>query len=168
MTAPTTIHGTVRYLPPGIRQYVWVTTLAAYKTPTLAEINAGTDVTTEVVEGSISGFKATGSTVEAPDLGSKVSRKVQGRTSLDDSSIAFYIDQAGNADARSLFVAGASGFLLDFPEGLHQQTPALTVNVWPVTVTANSIDSDPTKVAQTVVDFAVTQVPAQNVTIPTV
>lgn len=168
MSGPTTLAGTVRYLPPGIRQYVFVTTLADYKTPTLAEIDAGTDITGEIVDGSVSGFKTTSSTVDAPDVGSKVTRKAAGRTSLDDSSIGFYIDQAGNPDARTLFADGETGFVIDFPEGLHQQTPALTCNVWPVTVLTTTVDPDTTKIAQCQVDYAITGLPAKNVAIPAV
>jgi hypothetical protein len=164
----TTLQGTERYLPPGIRQYRIVQTFANYKTPTKTELDAGTDVTAEVVDGSVTGFKTTTSTVEAPDVGSKISRKASGRTSLDDSSISFYIDEAGNPDARTLLADGTRCFVVDFPEGDHVQTPALTCNIWPVQVLSTDLDPDTTKLGQCQINFAVTDLPAKNVAIPTV
>lgn len=164
--AATTLAGTTRYLPPGIRQYYYVPAIADKAAPTLVELDAGTDITGEIVDGGVSGFSTSPSTVEAPDLGSRITRKTGGRTSLDDSSIALYIDQDGNPDARTLFTDGEVGFIVDFPEGNHVQTPALTCNIWPVQVLTSTIDPDTTKVAQVNVSFAITDLPAKNVAIP--
>lgn len=168
MSGATTLGGTVRYLPPGIRQVYIVDTIANPALPTLAELNAGTDVTGEIVDGSVTGFSVTPSTVEAPDLGSKTTRKVAGRISLDDCSIAFYLTQDGTVDARTLLADGAQIFVCIFPEGNHAQTPALTVNVHPVTVQTTTIDEDTTKTAQCMVSFAPEGQPHKNIAIPTV
>ena len=47
MTA-TPISATVRYIPEGVTHFYWVTTMASYLTPTLAELDAGVDLTPEV------------------------------------------------------------------------------------------------------------------------
>jgi hypothetical protein len=161
----TTLAGTIRYLPPGIRQIYWVPTIADIQHPTLVELNGGTDITGEIVDGSVSGFKTTPSTVDAPDLGSKITRKAQGRTTLDESILALYLSEDGQ-DARSLFTDGEVGNIVIFPEGNHVKTPALSCDVWPVTVLTTTIDPDTTKLAQVMVDFAVTDLPAKNVPIP--
>lgn len=168
MSGATTLGGTLRYLPPGIRQVYVVPAIAVASAPTLAELNAGTDITGEIVDGSITGFSVTPSTVEAPDVGSKTTRKVAGRVSLDDCSIGLYLTQDGTVDARTLFTDGAQTHIVIFPEGNHAQTPALTCNVHPVTVQTTTIDPDTTKVAQCVVSFAPEGVPVKNFPIPTV
>lgn len=165
----TTIAGTIRYTPPGIREIYLLDTAPAATTgiPTMVELDAGTNLTPEIVDGSVTGFTMTGSTTEAGDLGSKITRKVQGRISLDDSSFALYLSEDGQ-DARTLFTQGDQRTIVVFPEGNHVKTPALTMDVFPVTVQTAAKDPDTTKVAQIKIDFAMSGVPLFDKPIPTV
>lgn len=158
----TTLAGTIRYLPPGIRQVYKVPTIAVLGAPTRLELDAGTDITKEIVDGSMSGWKTSGSTAEVPDLGSKTTRKVQGRTSLDDSAFALYLSKTGTGDARTLFNDSDLTNIVIFPEGDHV---GMTLNVFSVQVLTSSVDPDTTKPGQLPVEFAIMDL-AKNVTVP--
>jgi hypothetical protein len=162
--AAATLNKTVRYLPPGIRQVYWVPTIANVNSPTRSELNAGTDLTGEIVDGGVSGFSTSPTTVDAPDLGSKITRKVAGRTTLDDSSLMLYADSQSN-DARTLFTDGAVGNIVVFPEGDHSGG-TYKMQVHPVTVLTSTIDEDTTKLGQFTVSFAASNAPVKNISIP--
>lgn len=163
----TTLQATVRYLPPGIRQVYKVPTLADPTNPTRVELDAGTDITDEVVDGGITGFSYTPSQVDAGDVGSKLTKQVKGRTALDAPSLNLYLsedyDGTTNKDARDLWADDEAGFVVIFPEGDHD---GLTLNVYQVTALATVVDPDTTKVANCTVSFVQTGLPALNVTIP--
>lgn len=166
--AATTLQHTTRYYPPGVRAIIAVPTIAAPSgIPTLAEINAGTDLTPEIVDGGVTGFKTTASTMDAPDLGGRVTRKVAGRITLDDSSLNMYASNDSD-DARTLFTDGEVTNIVIFPEGTATKTPALLMDIHPVTVMQTTIDQDTSKVANFTVDFSASDVPVKNVPIPTV
>lgn len=160
--AATTLAKTVRYLPRGTRQYYFLTTAIDPTSPTRTELDAGTDVTGEMVDGGITGFSVSPSTVEAPDLGSLKTPKVSGPQSVDDASIAFYTSKTGD-DVRTLFTDGDTGLIVIFPEGDHTGGK---MDIWPITVQTDTLDQDTSKVGQTVVSFAC-DVPTKGVAIPT-
>lgn len=134
------------------------TTLAA----TRAEINAGTELTSEIADAS--GWTISGNDVEAPDLKSEFVNKVPGRTNSEDSSLTFYADEAGN-DVRDVLPYKTSGYIVIMNGGDVAGRP---MDVFPVRV---KTASPPTlsvgdEVARVTVGFSITREPALNLAIP--
>lgn len=161
LPAPTALGATVRYIPTGTRQYVWVPTISSKAAPTSAELTAGTDLTGEVAK--VSGFVATGNTVDVPDAKNLFTGKVPGRSTADNSSLELYVSST-STDSRSLLTEGTNGYIAIFPEGIHTGN---LVDIWPVRITSASKPNDIEVGATLMVEFAVTSKPAENIAIPT-
>lgn len=161
--APTAGH---RYIPPGVRQYVWVETLADKTAPTRTEIDAGTDLTAEIAD--VSGFSVSSDTVDAPDLASRFTSKVPGMITADDSELDIYLskDPGTNGDARTLLTRDAEGFVVIFPEGDDGGTNNHLMDVFPATVSSAAIQPDIDKPGTLIVNFTITDEPAQNIAVP--
>lgn len=131
--APTAIGGAaaVRFGIKRNHDWVWLPSLATAATtmiPTKAEIDAGTLLTCAVE--SMSGFSVSDTYAEASDLCSDVNGKVWDGSSVDDSSIVFYMASDEN-DALDFFASGDDGYIVHAPYGLSGGKPAW---VWAVTV----------------------------------
>ncbi len=157
---PSPLTATTRYTPPGVRKYYWITTASSYLTPTRAELNAGTDLTAEIAE--VSGFTLSADTADTPDLASGFVSTVPARISAEDSEIVFWASST-SADARTVFPRGTAGYLVFMPEG---DVATQKMEIWPVKVSSMFIDQGMEDPAKVHVQFSVTKVPAQNVTIP--
>lgn len=149
-----------KYYRMGVSKAVWVPTLAAYQSPTRAEINAGTDLSDEV--SAASGWEVTGNTEDAPALGSVFISKVSSTTTAGDSSLTFYADST-SVDVRTLLSRGTAGYVIWMWEG---DVVGHLADVFPVKVTSAPKQSDISSVAQIMVNFAVTREPAEDVAIP--
>jgi hypothetical protein len=163
----TPIASNHRYLSPGIRRYYYLQTIANILMPTRAELDAGIDLTREVVDGSVKGFIVNGDTVDVPDAGSKFTGKVKGRQSVDNSSINIYCDLDSD-DARATFEdTEDEHYIVIMTEGEYEDSKTKLMNVWPVVVLAAPAP-DPTMSdgAFFMVSFAVPREPAPNVEIP--
>lgn len=164
------LSATHRYFPPGIRQYYIVDTIANPAAPTRLELDAGTDITDEVVDGSVNGFEINPATIDVGDAGSSFTGKIGGRSTVDVSSFGIYLSE-DTSDARALFAKGARKFVVIFPEGDHAPTTGAdantyTMDVFPVEVLAAPIDPNTTSAGQCKLTFAVTDEPALNVPVP--
>lgn len=158
--APTPLTVTVRYTPPGVRKYYFMTTASSYLTPTRGELNAGTDLTAEIAE--VSGWQLAGNNADVPDLSTGFVAQVPARVTASDSEIVFYASST-SADVRTVLTRGTTGFIVILPEG---DVTSQKMEVWPVKVKSMFIDGsieDPGKVH---VQFSITKIPAQNVVIP--
>lgn len=158
---PSAIAGTSRYIPAGVRKYVWVPSLASKSAPTSAELTAGTDLTGEVA--SVSGFMTTSATVDAPDAGSRFTSKTAGRITADNSSLTVYCSTT-SLDARSLLTRDLAGFVAIFPEGI---AAGGTVDIYPVKVIGTPKSEDIEANATIEVQFVITSTPVENLAIPT-
>jgi hypothetical protein len=156
----TAINPTVRYIPPGKRRYYWVTTITTYTSPLRSELDAGKDLTAEIAD--VTGFDVTSDMVETPDLGTTYTSKVPGRTNSSDSSITFYADSTSN-DVRTLLPRNTSGFVVIFGEG---DVTGQKMDVFPARVASEYVDQGTADPGRVVVNFSITRLPAQNVTIP--
>jgi hypothetical protein len=158
--APPKLNPTTRYTPPGTRKFYWVTTIATYSAPTRAELNAGLDLSDEVAD--VTGFTVTSATAEVPDLSSRFTAKIPARITADDSSMQFYMSSNSN-DVRSVLPRDTVGFMVCLWEG---DIASQKMDVYPAKVAAavpqTSIE-DPAKIE---IQFTITKIPAQNVTIP--
>ena len=154
------ITASTRYFRPGVTSIVWATSVSNQASPTRGEINAGTDLRNEV--SAIDGWQVTSNFIDAPDLGSRFTQRIAGRIAADDSSITFYAS-SNSVDVRSLLVRDSQGYILMMDEG---DVTGRKMDVFKVTIASapkqRSID-DPSQIQ---VQFAITAVPSENVTIP--
>lgn len=156
----TPIAATSRYIPPGTTRYYWVATIANYLSPTRSELNAGSDLSAEVQ--AVSGFATSSDQQDTPDLGSRFVSKIPGRITADDSSITLYASST-SSDARTLMPRDTSGYIVILPEG---DITGQKMDVFPVKVTGVPKSRDVENPANMVFQYAITRVPAENVTIP--
>jgi hypothetical protein len=156
----TPITATSRYIPPGTTHYYWVATIANYLSPTRAELNAGSDLTGEVQ--AVSGFATNSDQQDTPDLGSRFVSKIPGRITADDSSITLY-SSSNSSDARTLMPRDTAGYIVILPEG---DVTGQKMDVFPVKVTGVPKSRDVENPATMTFQYAITKIPAENVTIP--
>jgi hypothetical protein len=158
--APPKLNVTSRYVSEGTRKIYFVTTIATQASPTRAEINAGTDLTDEIAE--MSGFAVSSDQAEVPDMASRFTGKIPGRITADDSSIRFYASSTSN-DVRTVLPRDTAGFVLTLWEG---DVPTQKMDVWPVKVGSAAVQPTIDDPASILVQFTITRIPSQNVTIP--
>ncbi|MEU2924211.1 hypothetical protein ABZ636_03990 [Streptomyces sp. NPDC007251] len=158
--AATPIAATSRYIPPGTTRYYWVASISNYTSPTRAELNAGTDLTGEIA--AVSGFATTSDQQDTPDLGSRFTSKIPGRITADNSSITMYLSST-SSDVRTLLPRDTAGYVVILPEG---DVTGQKMDIFPVKVTAQPKARDVENPAQITIEFSITKIPAENVTIP--
>lgn len=159
--SPTVLDSSVRIEPSGIAKWVFMPTAANYKSPTVAEIEAGTDISGEAKEWD--GWTVTGDTIDAEDVGTTFTSQVPGRTSSDTSSITCYADKTGQ-DIRALLPRGTEGYIIKADGGLDSGS---VMDVFPVRVTSVGKVTEIGSVNVCTITFAITAEPAEDVTIPT-
>ncbi|MFI7394012.1 phage tail tube protein [Streptomyces tendae] len=156
----TPIQASTRYYRRGITKVLWVPTIANKQAPTRAELDAGTALDVEV--GAMSGWQTTSGTVPTPALGSRFTPVVGGEITASDSSLTFYASKTGD-DVRTLLTRETPGFVVWMDEG---DVPAQPMDVYPVTVTAQTKIRELDQAAMIMCSFAITSEPAENVDIP--
>lgn len=156
----TPLTPTIRYFPPGTRRVYWVPTISNYLAPSRAELNAGTDLSAELA--AMSGWSVTSATVDTPDMGSRFTSQVPGRLTSASNDITLYNSQ-NSADARTLLTRDLNGFIVNLWEG---DVAGQKMDVFPVRIMAQAVDSTVDDPGQTTYSFAATKLPAVNVTIP--
>jgi hypothetical protein len=157
---PSPLTATVRYVPPGTRKVYWVTTIANYLSPTRGELNAGIDLTAEIA--AINGFTVESGTSDTPDLATRFTAKIPGRITAADSSISFYASST-SSDVRTVLPRDTAGFAVFLWEG---DVTGQKMDIFPAKVTAESVDGNMEDPQQVNIGFAITKIPALNVTIP--
>lgn len=104
-----------RFSPRSVSKWYWIDRASVVgATPTLTEINGGTDLTEAIA--SVSGFTESSNFTETPDLGSHRAGKILDGISLEDGSITFYGARDG-VDASVFFELGDLGYVLHLPYG---------------------------------------------------
>lgn len=160
---PTNLARPAKHIFRGTGRIVWIPTIvAADFAPTLAEINAGTDITDSV--GAADGWQTSTSFVETPDAGSIIKSKITGDVTLADSSMTFYAAKSGT-DIRTLLTPLLSGYMGLFYGGL---TAGRLSDIYPCTVASVTVVGDlaGTNATMVKVDFALTNPPKQNFPVP--
>lgn len=159
----TKITPTVRF--PGLANCTWyyVPTIASISAPSRAELDAGKDLTDEVMDWD--GWSIDTDLIDAPDVGTGFVAKLNGRRNPAESSLVIYMssDTTDTQDVRLLFEEGDTGYIVRFDSGDVEDA---YMDVWPVAVRslqkAGKAD-DPSTVT---VNFRITSEPAQNVVVP--
>lgn len=132
---------------------------AADLVPTRVEINAGTDLSTEVMEWE--GFTTTSETIETPDL-TRFVGKIAGRVSAEDSSLQIYADRGGD-DVRDVMPRDTLGYLAFMDSG---DVPAEKMDVYPIQVLSCEKVRSMDNATMLRVDVSMTRIPQYDVTIP--
>lgn len=158
--AATPIAAATRFFAPEVTKIVFCVTVANKNSPTRSEINAGTELANEV--SAVNGFTVSSNLIDAPDYGHRFVSKTPGRTEVADSSLVFYQSQNTN-DVRSILPRGTTGFILIMWGG---DVPTQKMDVFPVTVTSAGKAIPDNADADITINFAITSVPAEDVTIP--
>ncbi|WP_402465797.1 phage tail tube protein [Isoptericola aurantiacus] len=159
--AATPIPTSERFFAPEISKVFFATTLADYTAYTDTEVTAAQDLTGEIAD--LSGFMVSSGMIDTPDLDSRFTKQIGGRTSVDASSITFYADLAGD-DVRTVLPRGTKGYLI-FCDGGY--VPTQMSDVYPVEVTSvGKVRSVGDQAMQVTIGFAISDEPAEDVEIP--
>lgn len=153
---------TEKFVNAGVTHIVFAPVVEDVEAPTRAEIDAGTDLTREVTASS--GWQVSSSRVTYNPLHSKFTPSIEGRLSVEDSSLTFPQD-IGGEDVREILPRGTRGFILIMHGG---DVPDRPMDVWPVAVSSlgKTVSTEGTEVANIVVSFAIVAPPAEDVAIP--
>lgn len=151
-----------RYWPTGTTRWLWVPTMADYRSPTRAELDAGTDLTGELA--ATEGWNTTGEQIQTPDGASRFTATIPGAITAEDSSLTLYADPTGE-DVRELMPRDAEGFIVRMLGG---DAPGRKMDIFPVRVTTVSklANVGESEAARIQVQFAITREPAEDVEIP--
>lgn len=160
MATPTLTPAT-RYFDPAVTKCYWVETIVNKASPTRIELTAGLDVSGDIAD--LSGFTVTSNQIDTPDLGTRFTSKIGGRTEAADSSLTFYASNDG-VDIREEMPRDATGFIVWLDGG---DVPDNKMSVFPVTVISvspqRSVGNDPARI---MVQFSITSEPAEGVAVP--
>jgi hypothetical protein len=157
------ITASTRYIDPGVTKVYFLPSVAAANlTPTRVELNAGTDLSTQIND--LSGWTVTSNLVDTPDLATTFTSKIAGRTESADSSLTLYSSKNG-VDARALLPRGATGYIAWMDGG---DVAGYKCDVYPVTVSSCSKvrTVSGTEAAKLMVQFAITAQPGESLTVP--
>lgn len=160
--AATPIDPTDKFIHPGVTQIYFVPVIEDVESPTRAELDAGTDVTREVIGSS--GWQISSNRVTYNPLDSRFTPSISGRDSVEDSSLTLPQDLAGD-DVRDVMPRGTRGYIVIMHGG---DVPDSPMDVWPVEVASlgKAVSVEGTDVASIVVNYAIVSPPAENIAIP--
>jgi hypothetical protein len=158
----TTIAAATRFSSRGFTVIYWLPACANIASPTRAELNAGTNLSSQVMDGS--GWTVSSEQIDAPDMATRFTSKIAGSISAEDSSLTMYASKTG-VDARQLMPQDTAGFIVILYGG---DVAGQKMDVWPVTVAsvAKQISFQGDAPDTLVFSYSPTAVPASTVTIP--
>jgi mRNA-degrading endonuclease toxin of MazEF toxin-antitoxin module len=156
----TPLNPAERFSALGSLEVVFVPVIAAANgIPTRAEIDAGTDLTTEIAEWG--GFLVQSETIDVPDL-TRYTGTIPGRITVEPGTLSIYADR-GADDARNTLQRDKTGYILLMDNG---DTPTELMDVWPVQVSslAKARSMDAATLLQAA--FSHPRLPVEDVAIP--
>lgn len=160
---PPVLTQTVPYTKFSTTRYLWVPTIATQGSPTLAEFNAGKDLTPEIT--SVAGFDTQVAELALQKAGTSFAGNLPGRETPNASSITFTLSTAGpTVDVRSVLTQNAIGFVVVCNEGI---VTSGYCDIWPSRIGAVSVTQDLEAIAMAVVSFSIYRTPSRYVAIPT-
>lgn len=153
---------TGRFFRRGVSKVYAVTTMAG-STPTLAEINAGLDLSDKIA--SIAGFAINNTPITTPDLGDAYDGQIDGVDATETSSFTLY-DETDDSATRPALAKGTNITIVLMPYG---KTTSKRMETYKTRVTGcNDTWSTDAAAAQYVVGFAILSRPNQNASVPSV
>jgi hypothetical protein len=158
--AATPLNPAERFSALGSLEVVFVPVIAAADgIPTRAEIDAGTDLTTEIAEWE--GFLVQSETIDVPDL-TRYTGTIPGRITVEPGQLSIYADR-GAVDVRTVLPRDTTGYILLMDNG---DTPTDLMDVWPVQV--RSLAKVRSMEAATLLQaaFSHPRLPVEDATIP--
>jgi hypothetical protein len=160
--AATAIAASVRFTARGLTKCYWCSAIANRAAPTRAELNAGTDLSSQLADAS--GWSVSSEQIATPDLATRYTATIPGGITAEDSSITLYMSKDG-VDGRTLMARDAVGYVVWLDGG---DTVSYKADVYPVTVSSVSKQrSVQGSEADTIVfSYAITAQPSENVTVP--
>jgi hypothetical protein len=160
--APPPINTSTKYKAKGKTKIYWVPTIANVEAPTRVELDAGVDLSPQIME--TDGWEVTSESIETPNLADEFTGSIPGSTSADDSSLTMYSDEEGD-DVRQVLPRNTNGYVVILHGGDVAGRP--TMDVFPVRVGSLgkpvSLDDDASSIT---VNFNITDEPQENLTIP--
>jgi hypothetical protein len=161
MAAPA-ITASTRYTSRGTARWYWVVTIANYLSPSRGELNAGTDLSGEVMDSN--GFGLESDQIDVPDVSSRFTKKIPGPINAEDSTLTMY-QSSNQVDARSLMPQDTAGYIVIFPGG---DVAGRKMHIWPTRIASvkYQYSSDGKDADTMVITYSPTAVPAENVTVP--
>ena len=153
------------YITPGLSKVFWVTTLTSTTSPSAAEINAGTELTSKLR--GIPNLPRSGNTADDSDLSSAFEKRI--RATVGGDTVSFDLKrEKGTETEYSAMSEGDNGYLVVFRKGTAGSSPASgdVCDVYPVQVLVKS----PGQPGRNDVDFetvecTVTADPSRDVTV---
>jgi hypothetical protein len=94
----------------GLTRVYWVTTIANIALPTVAELNAGTPLTSVLTQDGLNGFEPTTADVDTTGLNSTFDTKTIGRDSFSGTMLRLK-KQTGTDTVYNLLIRGAVGYV---------------------------------------------------------
>lgn len=161
MPAPA-ISAITKYTSQGATKVYWVPTISNTASPTRSELNAGTDLSGQLMDAS--GWSVTSEQIETPDLATRYTSTIAGKITAEESTLTMYADLEGD-DARDLMPRDETGYIvwMDGGDVASNKMDVFTVTVSSVSKQRSVDGSD----ADTLVfSFAITAEPRENVTVP--
>lgn len=160
--AATPISPITKYTARGSSKSYWLTACADITAPTRIELNAGTDLTPQIADES--GWSVSSAQIETPDKDTRYTSTIPGVISAEDSSCTMYADKEGT-DATVLMPRDETGFYVILDGG---DIPGNKMRVFPVTVSSVSHQAsvDGSSADTNMFSFAITDEPAEGVTVP--
>ena len=160
--APSPINPSVRYKARGKSKIYWVPTVANVAAPTRPEIDAGIDLSPQIME--VDGWVVESGSIETPDLATDFTGNITGSRSADDSSITMYSDLNGD-DVRAVLEREDNGYILilhggDVPGNATMDNFPSRVGSLGKSIT---LDDDASSIQ---VNFNITAEPQENLVIP--
>jgi hypothetical protein len=141
-------------------ELVWLPLIAATTLiPTRAEIDAGTDLTTEIA--GWDGFEVDPQDIETPSL-ARYTGTIPGRIQITPGVLRIYADR-GADDARDILSDGTVGYLAWFDSG---DVAAEKMDVWPVQVNRLSKARSMEDATLLSVRFSHPRLPVEDLTVP--
>lgn len=160
--APPPLSAHSRYVAKGRTRCYWVPTIADIQGPTRVELDAGVDLSTQIM--AAEGWQIESEAAETPDLATVFTGSIPAGTSAEDSSLTMYSDRNGD-DVRGLLPRDTDGNIVWLHGGDIPGNP--TMDVHPVRVGSLgkpiTLDAEASSIQ---VNFNITSEPAENLTIP--
>ncbi|QJY46656.1 hypothetical protein [Pseudonocardia broussonetiae] len=142
-------------------EVVYVPVIAATTNiPTRVEINAGTDLTSEIT--AWEGFEVEPGEIEIRRLGKRLRGSIPGEITITSGRLDILADR-GNDDVRDVLPDGTVGYIVFMDEG---DTPTKLMDIWPVRVNRLSKIRSMENATLLRVRFTHDELPVEDIVIP--